>query len=45
MSNDSDEQGDGNLGDSTVKTTDPEESDEPSVEKLRKEVEEKIRLR
>lgn len=37
MSNDSDEKGSGNLGDST----DPEESDEPSVEKLRTEVEEK----
>lgn len=41
MSNDSDEQGGGNLSDPTVEAADPEESDEPSVEQLRNEVEEK----
>jgi hypothetical protein len=41
MNNDSDEQGSGDLGDSTVEAADPGESDEPSVEKLREEVEEK----
>lgn len=41
MSNDSDEQRNGNRGNSTVEAVDPEESDEPSVEELRQEVEEK----
>jgi hypothetical protein len=41
MSNDSDEQGRGDAARSTMETADPEESDEPSVEALREEVEEK----
>jgi hypothetical protein len=41
MSNDSDEQGRGDAANSTIETADPEESDEPSVEALRTQVEEK----
>ena len=41
MSNDSDEQGRGDPANSTMETADPEESEEPSVEALRTQVEEK----